>query len=153
MANVIGNYAKGRWIEWATLPLGTDALVVVLFQSSGLPSDATFRNCEYLSDAVTAGAVEATFTGYARKVVTGFGTSITLAVNTGTGVATLDIPDQSWSPGGGAVTNNLGAIWIGYRPTSGAADSAIRMISKHDFVGPANGGTLTAVIPSIGTAQ
>lgn len=153
MGNVFCNYAKARWGEWATLPLGTDSLVVALFQATGLPSDATFKNCQYLSDAVAAGAVEATFTGYARKTVTGYGTNITLSVNTGTGVVTMDIPDQAWSPAGGAVNNTLAAIWVGYKLTSGAADSAIRMISKHDYSGPVAGGTLTATIPSIGTAQ
>jgi hypothetical protein len=150
---VWSNYAKARWGEWATLPRGTDALVVVLFQSTGLPSDATFKNVQYLSDAIAAGAVEATFSGYSRKTVTGYGTNITLSVNTGTGVVTLDIPDQAWSPAGGSTNNTLGAIWIGYQPTSTSPDSAIRQVSKHDFSGPANGGTLTATIPSIGTAQ
>lgn len=153
MAPIFSNYAKGRWIEWCTLPLGTDSLVVTLLQSTGLPTDATLKNCQYLSEVFAAGAAEATFSGYVRKYVTGFGTNVTLTVNTGTGVATVDVPDQVWSPAGGAVNNTLGALLIGYRQTSSAVDSAIRLISKHDFAATVAGGTLTATIPSIGTAQ
>ncbi len=153
MANVIINYAKGKWFAWAMLPLGTDALAVVLLQNTTLPSDATLKNCQYLSDVFTANGVEGTFTGYVRKTVTGFGTNITLSVNTGTGVVTLDIPDQAWSPAGGAVNNTINKLLVCYQPASGSTDAQISLISAHDFTGPVVGGTLTATIPSIGTAS
>lgn len=150
MANIISNTMKGRWFEKATLPLGTDAILIVLLQTK--PSDATLKNCTFVSDVITAGGVEATFSSYVRKTVTGFGTNIIISINTGTGVVTLDIPDQAWSPAGGAVNNTLVSLLCCYKPTSGSADTAISLISAHDFAGAVAGGTLTATIPSIGTA-
>lgn len=124
----------------------------MLLQNTTLPSDATLKNCQYLSDVFTANGVEATFTGWVRKTVTGFGTNITISVNTGTGVVTLDIPDQAWSPAGGAVNNTVAKLLCCYKPTSGSTDNQIPLISAHDFSGLVVGGTLTATIPSIGTA-
>lgn len=150
MGNIISNYAKGRFIEWATLPVGGDNIIVILFKAAGLPTDATLKNAQYLSDAVAAGAVIADFTNAARKVLSAV--DITISVNTGTGVATFDISDQTWNSAGGAVNNSLGKFGVFYRKTSSDADTAIRCISFHDYVQSTNGVNLLAVVPSIGTA-
>ena len=150
MGNVISNYAKGRFIEWATLPVGGDNIIVVLFKAAGLPSDATLRNTQYLSGVFTAGGVEADFTNAARKVLSA--ADITVTVNTGTGVATFDTSDQTWSSAGGAVNNPLGKFGTFYRKTSSDTDSAIRCISFHDYVVTTTGVNLLATVPSIGTA-
>lgn len=150
MGNVISNYAKGRFIEWATLPVGGDNIIIVLFKAAGLPTDATLRNTQYLSGAIAAGAVVADFTNAARKVLSAV--DITVSVNTGTNVATFDVSDQTWSAAGGASNNSLGKLGTFYRKTSTDADSAIRCISFHDYVVTTTGVNLTAVVPSIGTA-
>ncbi len=150
MANILINYAKGRFIQLSSLPLGTDNLLVVLLQSTGLPTDATLKNCQYLSQVFTAGAVEATFTNYARQVLSAG--SITITVNTGTGVVTLDTADQVWNAAGGATNNTLGAFLLCYRPTSSSLDSAIPVLTKHDFAATTTGGNLTASVPAVATA-
>ena len=150
IGNVLGNYAKGRWIHLASLPLGTDNLVVVLLKSSGLPTDATIKDCQYLSQIISAGATEATFTNYARKVLSA--PSIFIVVNTGTDVVSLDTSDQTWNSAGGASNDTLGAFLLCYRPTSGSADSAIWLLTKHDYSQTTNGGNLVASVPSIGTS-
>lgn len=150
MGNVVFTSSKGRFIEKALLPLGTDNLVVLLYQSSGLAADATMKNYATVAAIAGGGSTEATFTSYGRKVLSA--ASITVAFNTGTSTASLDITDQVWSPAGGALNNTLGALVVAYRPTSGSADSAILPISKHDFSGSTGGGTLTATIPSVASA-
>jgi hypothetical protein len=142
--------AKGRWVEKYLLPVGGDNIVVVLLQSSGLQADATLNNYSTLS-TLLASNTEASFTNYARIFLTNT-SGITVSVNTSTGVTTVDIPDQVWNAAGGAVNNTLGALLTCYRPTSVAPDSGILPLTKHDFAVTTTGGTLTAAVPSIGTA-
>lgn len=150
MGNIVSNYAKGRFIEWATLPVGTDNLIIVLFQSTGLPTDATLRDIQYLSGVTAAGAVEATFTNYARKVLSA--SDITVTVNTSTDTASFDVADQTWTAAGGAANNTLGKLGVFYRRTSLDADSAIRCISFHDFAGATTGVDLLASISTVASA-
>jgi hypothetical protein len=151
LSNFVFPYAKGRWVDKYSLLLGTDNIVVVVLQSGGLQADATLETYQFLSQLLTAGNVEATFTNYARHVLTG--TSITVSVNTSTGVTTVDISDQVWNAAGGATNNTLGALLTCYRPTSASTDASVLLLTKHDFAVTTTGGNLTATIPSIGTAQ
>lgn len=150
MGNVVFTFAKGRFVEKALLPTGSDNLVVVLLQTTGLPADATLKNFQTLAAVITGGAVEGTFTNYARKVLAAV--DITVAFNTGTSVASVDIADQVWTAAGGATNNTLGKLLLCYRPTSGSLDSAVLPLTAHDFTATTTGGNLTATIPSIGTA-
>jgi hypothetical protein len=150
MAPFIADSAKGRWVEKFMLPIGGDNIIVVLLQSSGLQADATLNNYTFLSQLLAAGNTEATFTNYTRKVLAA--ADITVSVNTGTGVTTVDTVDQVWNAAGGALNNTLGALLTCYRPTSGSLDSAVLVLTKHDFAATTTGGNLTAQVPSIGTA-
>jgi len=150
ITNIIFDYAKGRYVEKYMLPVGGDNIVVVLLQASGLQADATLRTNQYLSGLLSAGNTEATFTNYARKVLSA--SDITVSINTGTHVNTVDISDQVWSAAGGAVNNSIGALITCYRPTSASTDAQILCLTKHDYVISTTGGNLTATIPSIGTA-
>lgn len=145
MANFVFEYAYGRWIDKYSLPLGGDNILVVLVQSSGLQSDATLAGYQYLSQVWSGGNAEATFTGYARQSVT---TGITITVGATT---TVSVPNQVWTAAGGATNNSLGALLTCYQPTSSSVDSAIQLMTKHDFVATTTGGNLTAVISNIGT--
>jgi hypothetical protein len=149
VASFIFDSAKGRWVEKFLLPVGGDNIVVVLLQSSGLQADATLNNHTSLSQLLAAGNTEATFTNYSRKVLAA--ADLSVSVNTGTGVTTVDAVDQVWNAAGGALNNTLGAICTCYRPTSGSLDSAILLLTKHDFATTTTGGALTAQVPSIGT--
>lgn len=152
MANLVNDYAKGRLIQLSTLPTGADALLVVLLQASSLPTDNTLKRTQFLSGVLSTGTgagLEATFTNYSRQVLTS--ASISITVNITTDVVTLDISDQVWNAAGGATNNTLGALLVCYRPTSTALDSAIPILTKHDFSGSTTGGALTATIPSIAT--
>lgn len=147
---MIFDYAKGRYVEKFMLPIGGDNIIVVLLQASGLQADASLRTNATLAALLSAGNSEATFTNYARKVLAA--ADITVSINTGTHVNTVDIVDQVWNAAGGATNNSVGALITCYRPTSGSADSAILPLTKHDYVISTTGGNLTATVPSIGTA-
>src|SRR3954468_14888980 len=149
MASFIFDSAKGRWVEKFLLPVGGDNIIVVLLQSSGLQADATLNNYATLSTLLAGGNAEATFTNYSRKILAA--ADLSVSVNTGTGVTTVDAVDQVWSAAGGALNNTMGAICFCYRPTSGSLDSAILPLTKHDYATTTTGGNLTAQIPSIGT--
>lgn len=140
--------AKGRWVEKYLLPLGGDNIGVVLLQSSGLQVDSTLNNYATLS-TLLASNTEAAFTNYARIWLSG--SSITVSVNTSTGVTTVSISSQVWNSAGGATNNTLGALLTVYRPTSATADSGILPLTKHEFAVSTTGGNLTATISSIGT--
>ena len=129
------------------MPLGTDNLLVVLLKSAALPSDTALRNCQSLAAMVTAGAVEADFTGYARKVLTV--TSITVTYNTTTFAASVAIANQVWNAAGGATNNTLGKLVVAYRSTSATPDSAVLPLAIHDFAGSTTGGNLTAVMGTL----
>lgn len=153
MANVVSDFGKGRWVEKATLPVGTDSLLVVLLQSASLPTDNTLRRTQFLSGVLSTGTgagLEATFTNYSR--LTYAGASITITVNTATDVVTLDIDDGVWNAAGGAVNNTLGKLLLCYKPASTSLDTAIPILTAHDFTASTTGGNLTATIPAIGTA-
>lgn len=145
MANFVFPYAYGRWIDKYSLPLGGDNILIVLVQSSGLQSDATLAGYQYLSQVWGGGNVEATFTNYSRQSVT---SGITITVGSTT---TVSIPTQVWNAAGGATNNSLGALLTCYKPTSSSVDSAVQLMTKHDFVASTTGGQLSAVITNIGT--
>lgn len=145
MANLFSEYAYGRWIDKYSLPVGGDNILIVLVQASGLPSDGTLAGYQFLSQVWSGGGVEATFTNYSRHSVT---TGITITVGATT---TVSIPSQVWNSAGGATNNSLGALLTCYKPTSGSVDSAIQLMTKHDFVASTTGGNLTATITTIGS--
>lgn len=152
LANILNDFAKGRFVQLATLPLGTDSLVWVLLQSTSLPTDATIQTTQYLSGILSTGTgtgLECTFTNYARTVMPG--TSITITVNTSTNVVTLDTSNVVIGAAGGAANNTVAAAVLCYKPTSSTADTAIPVLTKHDFSATTAGGTLTVTIPSVAT--
>jgi hypothetical protein len=132
------------------LPFGTDEIVIVLVQATSLPTDATFQGAQFLSQVLTSGTgagVEATFTNYGRIHI---GTPATISI--ASHVRSADIPDQVINAAGGALNNSLGALLICWRKTTATADSATRLLSKHNFTYSTTGGNLPIAIPSIGSA-
>lgn len=147
MANGVFLYAKGKFAEKASLPFGTDAVMVILLQSAGLVADTTLKNYQTLAALLVANT-EATFTNYVRKA----GTGLTVTPNTGTGIQTFDMNDVTWSAAGGALNNTLGKIITAYRQTSSALDSQMLPLTYHDFTATTTGGDLFAQFASTGVA-
>lgn len=150
MSNRIFDFACGRYVEKFSLPIGGDNIIVVLLQSTGLDADTTLTTYSSLS-ALLAENAEATFTNYARKVLSS--TDITITTSTSTHITTVDISDQTWTSAGGTTNNTIGALITCYRKVSTDLDSAILPLTKHDVSSTTTGNDLKATIPSIGTAK
>jgi len=120
MANFWFTGATGRGVRYCDLALGTDRLAIVLLQSASLQADATLRNYTSLSSLLAGGSLEATFTNYARKIIT---SGITVTPDTTNHKNTVSIANVSWLSAGGATNNTLAKFLICYQPTSGATDS------------------------------
>lgn len=140
MASQVFTYAKGRIVELADLPLGTDNLLLVLLQNTGLPADNTLRNCQTLAAVFAAGATEATFTNYSRKVLSS-GPDIVIANSLVSFNATVTIAAQTWASAGGAVNNTLSKVVVAYRPTSGATDAQCLPLGHSDVSATTGGGS------------
>jgi hypothetical protein len=106
------NIAKGKVNRYADLPAANDALVLVLLQTTGLESDATLQDYDTLS-AILAGANdECTFTGYARRTLTG----VTVSPDDTGNSQSADAADPaSWTNTGGAA-QGCGAAIVCYDP-------------------------------------
>ncbi|HXJ27201.1 MAG TPA: hypothetical protein VNH17_15930 [Streptosporangiaceae bacterium] len=142
MANLNNTYTLGAFIELADQASASNGqLVLVMFKSVGAATDTTMRNCQHLSDLTAAGLVECDFTNYARKVMATGGSDFSVSVNTSTFTRTLTFGTFSYNPAGGAVNNSPIKSAVCYRPTSGSADSAYRILGIYDATGSANGGT------------
>jgi hypothetical protein len=125
--------------------LGTDAILVVPLQSSGIPSDTTLRTCANLGAIFTAGGLEATFSNYTRPALTSSAITVTTTL-TGTFPQSVAFATQTWAAAGGAVNNTLAAIALAYRPTSSTADSGCLVLGTIAFAGTTTGGLLTATL-------
>ena len=150
MANQIFDHAIGRWVEKFMLPIGGDNIMVLLLKAAGLQADSAINNHATVAALLAANAV-ADFTNYAPKVLSS--ADITRVVDTGTGITTIDVADQTWASAGGAVNNSLGALITAYRPTSSSPTSDWLPLTKHDYLQTSTGLNLLATIPSIGTGR
>lgn len=145
MANLANTYTLGAAVELADqVTAGTGQLVLVMFKSVGAATDTIMRNCQKLSDLTTAGLVECDFTNYARKVMAS-GTDFSVAVNTTTFTRTITFGTLTYNPAGGVTNNSPIKSAICYRPASGSADTAYRILETCDATGSASGGTYSHV--------
>lgn len=138
MANQIGSYAKGRFVQWCEFAAGSDQLVILLLQLSGLGSDTTLRNCQFISNVLAAGT-EATFTNYTRKLLT---SGVTVTTSTGAFSNTIALGTQTWSAAGGVINNTIAKLIVGWKPTSAATDTQTLLLSHHDVSATTTGSDL-----------
>jgi hypothetical protein len=122
VADIVFNIALGRTAYYTSLPAANDALGVLLLASSGLPSDATLRDCATVAAVVAAGTEQTTM---GRKTIS----SATATVDNTNDRVALDFADQTWTASAGA---QVGALVIYYDPdTTTSTDSTRIPISKH----------------------
>lgn len=153
MADGVFNVAKGRVNELHNRVAGNDpansALVLVLLQAS--EADATLEDYDTLAALLgAAGNTEATFTNYARKVLTDADISAS-AVDDANNRRESDIPDPTWASAGGATNNTMTKLLVCYDPdTTGGDDTALIPLTHHDYTEATSGGDITAVINAAG---
>lgn len=144
MADIVFNIAKGRVNELAALGAASDSLIAVPIETSGIVADATMRDYATLADLLAGASNEQTTMG--RQTLTG----VTPAVNQAADSYGTDSGDITWTA---ATGNAISAIVICYVPTSGAADSAIIPLTKHDYVATPSGADIVATVSGIYSAS
>jgi hypothetical protein len=144
MGNFVFTNAKGKFVQWSTLSAGSDNMSLVLLKTSVLQADATLQDYVLLS-TLLASNTEATFTSYARKILT---TGFSITPNFTTNTMTVGLGTQTWLAAGGVANDAIGKLIVCYRPTSTSADSATIPMTGHDITATTTGSDLIVQIAS-----
>lgn len=153
MGDIVFNIAKGKVNGYVDRVANNDpansAIVVVLLQAS--EADATLQDYDTLSALIgAAGNTEATFTNYARKVLTDSVISAPAPDDTGN-TQSADAPDQTWTSAGGTVDNTMTKVIFCYDPDStGGTDADLVPLTAHDFTPTTNGNDLIMNLAAAG---
>lgn len=120
-APFVFNIAKGSVAHYSRLPVTatTDALILVLLQSTGLEADGTLQDYDTLSAILAGTNDECTFTGYTRRTLA----SITQTVDDTNNRMDVDAADPATYTNTGAAQIS-GAAIICYDPDTGAGTDA-----------------------------
>ena len=123
---------------------GSDNLSLVLLKSAGLQADTILQDYTTLSSLLASNA-EATFTSYARKIIT---TGVTITLDFTANTATIGLGNQTWLAAGGASNDTLGKLVVCYRQLSTSVDSATIPMTGHDITATTTGSDLIVQIAS-----
>jgi hypothetical protein len=154
MADMPFNIALGRAVEYYNRVVSNDpanaAFIVVLLQANVV--DDTLADFDDLSALLgDGGNTEATFTNYARKVLTDSDLAALPAPDDTNNRFDLDLPDQTWSVAGGAANNTLTKLLICYdSDTTGGTDANIVPVAHYDFALTTDSSDITAQINAAG---
>jgi hypothetical protein len=140
VADVVFNIALGRVAE----KIADSATVLGVMLLKVAQADATLRDHDTLAAILGAANTEADFTSYVRKT----GITATLTVDDTNNWVDADIPNQTWSPAGGATNNTLVKLIVYYEEA--AADATRIPLTAHDFAVTTDGSDLTAQIAAAG---
>jgi hypothetical protein len=131
------------------LPLGTDSIMVVLLQNTGLAVDATLVNFQSLGALLAGTSQEATFSNYARVNLSS--SSILITHNTGSSPTstTVSFSLQIWNSAGGALNNTISKVALVYQPTGSTADTGCLVLATLDYSGTTTGGALEVTLGTL----
>ena len=168
MANLVFNIAKGRVGEFFFRVDNNDptnsAIVAVVLKESGLASDATLVDLDWLNDILAGTSDEATNSGYARSTLTdstgtggwsstGLGGIATPAPTDASDLFDYDLPDLSYTSvaGAGGATDNWRKLLICYdSDTTTGTDANIMPLLMHDLSVNPDGSNITLQVPTTG---
>lgn len=136
MANIVFNIALGKIALWAqNIATNTPAnseFVVDILATTGLESDATFKDMDDWATVVAGTTNYVTNSGYARKHITD-ADAVTYAPDDTGDQVYIDMNDVTWTSVGAG--DGWSALIIGYDNDSTAGtDANIVPATKHDFV-------------------
>lgn len=136
------------------LPLGgTDAIVVVLLQNTGLPADNLLVNYQNLGTMLAPGAaLEATFSNYSRMTLSSSQVNVSYTTNTTPTKVTVSFATQTWNAAGGAVNNTISKVALVYQPAAAAPDSQCLVLATLDYAGTTTGGAFVVTLGTISDA-
>ena len=145
MADQPFNIVKGRAVEFYNRVESNDpaasSLVLVLLQVA--EADATLIDYDLLSTLIAGSNTEATFTNYARVVLTDADLAAFPSPDDTNNRYDIDLPDQTYTAAGGATNNTLVKAIICYDPSSsGVTDSVMVPMAHYDFAATTDGSNL-----------
>lgn len=151
MADLVFNIGKGRVAELYnrvdTNDPANSALIVVVIDANG-DTDATMRDRDELGALLGGLANEVTNTNYARKTLTD-ADIVAFSPDDTNDRVDLDIPDQTWTAvAAGTAWTDMLVTYDG--DTTGGADTAIVLLTLHDFAVTPDGSDITAQIAAAG---
>lgn len=152
MSDFVFNRSKGRVTEFAERVNANDptnsVFVILVLATSGIETDAVLRDKDDVAALVSGTTNEVTNTNYARKSIDNTG-SITVTYDDTNDRVDVDLPDQTWT----AVAAGDGfndAVFCYDSDSTGGADSAIVVMTLHDFVVTPDGSDITMQLNSAG---
>lgn len=152
MANGIFNISKGRGVAFydnveSNSPANSAFVAVLLVAAE---ADDTLNNYETLADILAqAGNTEASFTNYARKVVTDAELAPLPAPDNANNRRDLPFPSQTFASAGGASNQTMAKVLICYDPDTTAGDDGdIIPVGYYDYLGTTDGSDITIEAPS-----
>lgn len=136
------NIAKGKVGTYAALTSGSDALVLVFLEATGLESDAVLKDYDTLAAVLGGGSVEQTDIG---RVTLG---NVTFTVDDPTDEARVDCDDFTLI---GPTGDPVGAAIVCYVPdTATSTDAEIVPLWKHDTAFTPAGADIPVLVPDDG---
>jgi hypothetical protein len=139
MADFVFNVAKGATAE----KVADSATKIGVMILKTVESDALMKDRTTIT-TLLSGNTEADFTSYARKVsLTG-----TVTVDQANDRVDVSVPNQTWSPAGGATNNTTAKLIVFYEEA--AADTTRIPLTAHDFVVTTDGSDLTVQFAAAG---
>ena len=142
MTDITQNIALGRIVELAALAAANDALIIVPLETSGIPSDATLKDYDTLSDLLAGAANEQSTMG--RKTLS----AVTVTVDDTNDRTDVDCADIVWTA---ATGNAISKLQTGHdADTTAGTDANIIPLTCHDFSATPSSGDITAVVATGG---
>lgn len=144
MADFVFNIAKGRVVELFLRVDGNDptnSAILVVPVDVGATSDATIKDFDTLAAVLAGGVTERSSNGWNRKTLTDSDLTVSTTPDDSGDVYGVTIPDQTWTPTSGAVTDLL----VCYdSDTTGGSDSSVVPLLLLDFAITPDGSLVTA---------
>lgn len=140
MAGFVFNIAKGAIGYYTMLPGASDSIILIALEVSGMVSDSVMQDYDTVADLLAGATNEQTTVG--RKTL-----SVTRTVDDTNNWVSATFVDDAYAA---ATGNAIGALITAYVPSSGAADSAILPLTKHDFAATPSGIDIPILVASTG---
>ena len=144
MADTVFNIAKGRFVELFLRVDGNDpanSAIIIVPVDVGATTDATIKDYDTLAAVLAGGVTERSTNGWNRKTLTDADLTVSTTPDDTNDRYDVTIPDQTWTPTSGAVTDLL----VCYdSDTTAGTDSNIVPLFLLDFPITPDGSLVTA---------
>ncbi len=152
MADGVFNIAKGRVNELVNRVLDDDPSTseFVVMLCTGTETDATLRDFDTFAAVLAGNLAEATFTNYAREILTDSVGGLTVTTDDTNDRNEADMSDITYTAAGGASNDTLTRLITGFDSSGAGTDSGIVPCTFHDFAVTTDGSDIIAQFAATG---